>query len=216
MNDETLLIFDCDGTLVDSEGIANQVFIEGVNALGIPLTEEEAWKHFPGTSMALCIKYVEETYNVILPEDFVPQQRVRQKDAFKKQLRPIPGAPEALDRLQIPKCVASNGPLEVILENLNTTRLLHHFGQRIYSAYVIEKWKPLPDLFQHAARAAGVPPENCLVIEDSDAGMQAGIAAGMTVLGYLPSSNKYRVETHGIIPFDDMKNLPELIAETLQ
>ncbi|MBK8505130.1 MAG: HAD family phosphatase [Saprospiraceae bacterium] len=75
MKTNNLLIFDCDGTLVDSEGIANEIFLHAVNELGIPVTKEEAWDHFPGTSMAICIQYVEDTYQVKLPEGFVMQQR---------------------------------------------------------------------------------------------------------------------------------------------
>ena len=216
MTTEPLLIFDCDGTLVDSEGIANQVFIDGVNELGIPLTEEEAWHHFPGTSMALCIKYVEETYDVTLPTDFIPRQRALQKEAFKSQLQPISGAQEALDLLPFPRCVASNGPFEVIVENLKTTSLLSYFGDRIFSAYMIEKWKPLPDLFEYAASDLGADPQNCMVIEDSVAGMQAGLAAGMTVLGFVPASHKYEANVDGIVPFDQMSKLPMLITELLK
>lgn len=212
MTSEKLLIFDCDGTLVDSEGIANQVFLEAVNDLGIPVTEQEAWDHFPGTSMALCIKYVEETYQVKLPQDFVDKQRKRQRLEFKNRLQPIHGVALALNRLPHKKCVASNGPMEVIQTNLKTTGLDQHFEERIFSAYVLEKWKPEPDLFLHAAETLGHRNDDCIVIEDSLAGMQAGLNAGMTVLAYVPPHHPYKVDLTGVHTFADMSYLPDMVA----
>jgi HAD superfamily hydrolase (TIGR01509 family) len=212
MTTEKLLIFDCDGTLVDSEGIANQVFLEAVNDLGIPVTEQEAWDHFPGTSMALCIKYVEETYQVRLPQDFVDIQRKRQRIEFKNRLQPIQGITLALNRLPHKKCVASNGPMEVIQTNLKTTGLDQHFEERIFSAYVLEKWKPEPDLFLHAAETLGHHSDDCIVIEDSLAGMQAGLNAGMTVLAYVPPHHPYKVDLAGVLTFEDMSYLPDMVA----
>ncbi len=212
MTSEKLLIFDCDGTLVDSEGIANQVFLEAINDLGIPVTEQEAWDHFPGTSMALCIKYVEETYQVKLPQDFVDHQRKRQRLEFKNRLQPIQGVALALNRLPHKKCVASNGPMEVIQTNLKTTGLDQHFEERIFSAYVLEKWKPEPDLFLHAAETLGHRYDDCIVIEDSLAGMQAGLNAGMTVLAYVPPHHPYKVDLTGVHTFEDMSYLPDMVA----
>lgn len=206
-----LLIFDCDGTLVDSEGIANEIFLDAVNELGIPVTVEEAWTHFPGTSMALCIRYVEDTYEVKLPEDFIEKQRARQRAEFARRLTPIPGVKEALGQLNQLKCVASNGPMEVIKANLKTTQLDHHFGESIFSAYVLNIWKPNPDLFLHAADTMGFDRQDCIVVEDSLAGMQAGINAGMTVLGYVPSHHPYAVEVEGVIEFTSMQELPSII-----
>ena len=206
-----LLIFDCDGTLVDSEGIANEVFLQAVNELGIPVTKEEAWEHFPGTSMAICMKYVEDTYQVKLPEDFVARQRAVQRVEFANRLQPIQGIKEALSQLEHPKCVASNGPMDIIRANLITTGLADHFGDRIYSAYVLKVWKPEPHLFLHAANAMGFDRRDSIVIEDSLAGMQAGINAGMTVLAYVPPSHPYHTEVEGVIEFSSMDDLPQLI-----
>lgn len=208
---DKLLIFDCDGTLVDSEGIANEIFLEAVNELGIPVTKEEAWDHFPGTSMALCMKYVEDNYQVRLPDDFISKQRARQRVEFGRRLQPISGVKDALGKLAYPKCVASNGPMEIIQANLKTTQLDHHFGDRIFSAYVLQVWKPEPDLFLHAAERLGYDRQSSIVIEDSIAGMQAGINAGMTVLGYVPPQHPYKVEIEGVVEFTDMKDLPALI-----
>ena len=213
MRNDKLLIFDCDGTLVDSEGIANEIFLKGVNALGIPVTQDEAWEHFPGTSMALCIKYVEDTYEVKLPEGFVERQRAIQRTEFAKRLKPIRGIHETLLQLaQYPvKCVASNGPMDVIKANLNTTGLSPYFEERIFSAYTLNIWKPRPDLFLHAAETLGYDSVHSIVIEDSVAGMQAGINAGMTVLGYVPPEHPYEAKIEGVIEFTEMSQLPELI-----
>lgn len=146
MND-SLIIFDCDGTLVDSEGIANEVFVAQVQNLGIPLTHDEAWEHFPGTSLAICMQYVEKTYTVNFPDDFIGHYRQKQRIAFAERLQPIPGVQEALIELKLLKCVASNGPMDIIRRNLITTKLDHFFDNRIYSAYDINKWKPHPELF---------------------------------------------------------------------
>lgn len=208
---DRLLIFDCDGTLVDSEGIANKIFLEAVNELGIPVTQEEAWEHFPGTSMAICMKYVEDTYQVKLPPDFIEKQRARQRVEFARRLQPISGVENALRQLDFHKCVASNGPMEIIQANLKTTRLDHHFGDRIFSAYVLKVWKPEPDLFLHAADSLGYDFRSSIVIEDSIAGMQAGINAGMTVLGYVPPHHPYKVDIEGVVEFTDMEELPDLI-----
>jgi len=207
-----LLIFDCDGTLVDSEGIANRTFIKSINDLGIPLTEEEAWAHFPGTSLALCIQYVESKFKVKLPADFVPTQRAIQEAIFAAELQPIPGASSVLNQLSAyNKCVASNGPHQMVIDNLTTTGLIHHFGDRTYSAYQINKWKPSPDLFLHAAESLGFKPQDCIVIEDSMAGMQAGINADMQVMAYIPRNQHYEIDIDGVNKFEDMEQLPDLI-----
>ncbi|MBK8505129.1 MAG: HAD-IA family hydrolase [Saprospiraceae bacterium] len=126
-------------------------------------------------------------------------------------MQPIEGVHEVLDQLPHPKCVASNGPIDVIQANLKTTALDHHFGNRIFSAYVIQKWKPQPDLFLHAAATLGYSKTNSIVIEDSLAGMQAGINAGMIVLAYVPPSHPYKVNIKGVIEFTAMEQLPEIL-----
>ncbi len=210
---EKLLIFDCDGTLVDSEGIANEVFIGQVKKFGVPITEEEAWEHFPGTSLALCMDYVEKTYGFNFPEDFVPKYREIQIGVFAERLEPIPGIVDSLQKLPHSKCVASNGPVEIITRNLKTTGLDQFFHDRIYSAYQIQKWKPLPDLFHHAAGSLGYRAEDCIVIEDSDAGIQGALNAGMKVLAYQSAHMHYTADLDGAIGFNDMSKLPELIRE---
>lgn len=208
-----MLIFDCDGTLVDSEHIANDVFIEAVQTLGIPLTHDEAWANFPGTSMAHCMRYVEETYKVRLPSDFVGRQRILQKEAFKEHLKPIKGVIAALEQLTpYAKCVASNGPLPIMKANLATTKIDRFFNGRLFSAYVLGVWKPEPDLFIHAAEQMGFLPSNCIVIEDSAAGIKAGLGANMNVLAYQSPDSQYdHHQMEGATYFDNMDQLRTLI-----
>ncbi len=208
---DKLLIFDCDGTLVDSEQIANEVFVTEIQKLGIALTHEEAWQHFPGTSLSLCMAYVEETYDVSLPEDFIGRYRQVQRLAFAEGLQPVQGVRAALNKLGATKCVASNGPMDIIRSNLMTTKLDHFFGDRIFSAYDLNKWKPLPDLFLHAADVMQVPPSDCIVIEDSTAGIEAGMNAGMTVLAFQPDHQQYRTDFDETLTFTNMSELPGLV-----
>ncbi len=214
MDDAHLIIFDCDGTLVDSEPIANRVFVEQVQEFGIPLTDEEAWKHFPGTSLEECMQYVTKTYGFIFPEDFVPSHRERQRVAFAKDIKPIQGVKIALDQIPFAKCVASNGPLPAVRSNLEATGLLAYFDG-FFSAHEIERWKPEPDLFLHAAAKLDRMPEQCLVVEDSDAGILAAKRAGMKVLAYQPVHSHYTLSENGTMSFDDMKQLPELVQHLL-
>ncbi len=208
---KTLIIFDCDGTLVDSEGIANEVFIEAVKDLGIPLTEEEAWEHFPGTSLALCMEYVEQTYQTRLPSNFVEMQRKRQRIVFAEKLQPIKGVRSVLEALQFDRCVASNGPEDIVRQNLITTGLSDFFNGDIFSAYTIGKWKPEPHLFLHAAETMDFSPENCIVIEDSEAGIQAALNANMKVVAYQPPSMHYKPSAHPTASFSIMKDLPDIL-----
>lgn len=190
-----LIIFDCDGTLVDSEPLANSVFIDSVAKLGAALTEEEAWDNFVGTSLKHCMDYTAEHYHISYPENFIEQYRASLSIVFAEKLQPIPGALEVVSSLTTPMCIGSNGPLDKMLENLAKTGLLPYFTDRIFSAYEIEKWKPEPDLFLHAAKTCGALPQNCLVIEDSAAGIEAAIAADMRVLAFVPESIPHAPDT---------------------
>ena len=215
MSNNWLIIFDCDGILVDSEKIANQVFIEQVKELGVHLDEEEAWEHFPGTSLASCIAYVENHYAARLPEDFEPEYRVRTKEAFKRFLKPIPGIADALAKITQKKCVASNGPAYMVEFNLKNTGLLSYFKDRIFSAHDIKKWKPDPALFLHAADTCGFGVERTIVVEDSPAGITGANAAGMQVFAYIPNHHSSANKTSATRSFSDMSELPELIHATI-
>jgi len=174
-----VVLFDCDGTLVDSEMLAMEVLVECAGQYGLVMSPEEALGRFKGGKMADCIAVLEQRLGHALPNDFEPDFRIRCARVFEDRLEPMAGAHEVLQRLQLPYALASSGPREKIERNLRVTGLSRYFGDRVFSAYDIGKWKPDPALFLHAAEALGVAPEHCAVVEDSLPGALAGVAAGM-------------------------------------
>lgn len=179
------VIFDVDGTLVDSEGLANQAFLDLFPTYQAPLAtmiERNRGRRFVDVANEIA-----EQAGVELPTDFENRYRTYVDQLFDSQLQPIAGAREVLAGLSLPFCAASNAPQRKIRKALQVTGLLPYFGDRMFSAYEVNAWKPAPDLFLHAAKTMGYTPEQCLVIEDSDVGMQAAIAANMTVLYFSPS-----------------------------
>ena len=188
------IIFDCDGTLVDSETLSTEVLVEAISEHGLHLTVPEALTAFRGGKMADCIAELETRLGRPLPATFVPDFRARSAQAFRSRLRAIEGAVElvqALSTTSVLICVASSGPMAKIELSLSLTGLLPFFDGRIFSSYDVGVWKPHPGLFLHAASALGVAPEDCAVVEDSLPGMLAGVAAGMTVFAFQP---------HGVDP----------------
>lgn len=178
------VIFDCDGTLVDSELLANEVLVEYASGFGVPITLEEALECYVGGRMADCVEDMERRLGRKLPNSFVPELRARTAEVFRERLQAMEGAAEMLASLRVPCCVASSGPPEKIELSLRLTGLLPRFEGRIFSAYEIGHWKPDPRLLLHAAQAMGVPPERCAVVEDSLPGILAGLAAGMTTFAF--------------------------------
>lgn len=181
------VIFDCDGTLVDSELLANMVLVEYAASFGLHIPIEEAMRRYVGGKMADCVAGIETQLGHKLPETFVPELRARTAAAFRTHLRPMEGARDLLASLQVPFCVASSGPREKIELSLDITGLALFFTrERIFSAYEVGFWKPDPRLFLHAARVMGVTPERCAVVEDSLPGVKAGLAAGMPTFWFHP------------------------------
>jgi HAD superfamily hydrolase (TIGR01509 family) len=183
------VIFDCDGTLVDSEVPSMDVIHAQASALGVVFTREQAHQQFRGVRMADCIAWIAAQLPQVPPgfaEDFARSVRTAQALRFAERLDVIPGAFELLGALQIPFCVATNGPREKVELTLGLTGLRRFFPQHIFSAYEVGSYKPDPGLFLHAARVLGVAPEHCAVVEDSLPGVEAGVAAGMRVFSLLP------------------------------
>jgi HAD superfamily hydrolase (TIGR01509 family) len=181
------IIFDCDGTLVDSETLSLAVLIEHVAEFGLIITHSEAMERFAGNELSVVFSEFERRLGRKLPDDFLDNFRSRQCDVLKKQLLPVPGVHDLLDAITLPFCVASNAPLSKVNVCLETVELIHHFQpHRIFSAYQINAWKPAPDLFLMAAESLGVAPQNCAVVEDSIFGIKAGLAAGMQVFAFDP------------------------------
>ena len=177
-----LVIFDCDGTLVDSETVVAEVLAGCAREQGVSLTARESLRRFKGGRIADVVSVFETEHGVVLPESFVADFRERSNRALRERLQPMEGAVELLQAMHLPYCLASNGMRSKMDVTLGTTGLDRFFpADRIFSGYEIGSWKPEPELFLHAARHFGVEPSRCAVIEDSLPGIQAGLAAGMTV-----------------------------------
>lgn len=207
-----LIIFDCDGVLVDSEKIANYVFAEEARKLGATITNEEALETFAGTSLKFCMDYVENQIGKPLPSDFEARYRKKSFEAFKRDLKPVEGIEKVIKNLKIPFCVASNGPKKKVEFNLTNTGLYPYFEGKIFSAYEVKKWKPDPTLFLTAAQFFNANPQNCLVVEDSLSGVKAALNAGMNVLGFAHGKNIKILEAEGVRTFQKMSDLLRVIS----
>jgi HAD superfamily hydrolase (TIGR01509 family) len=209
-----LVIFDCDGVLVDSERVAVKVDVQVFAALGLSLSEEEVIERFVGRSDKYIASQLEAELGRPLAadweEEFVPLYR----EAFAAELRPIDGVVEALDQITVPSCVASSGTHDKMRYTLGLTGLYERFAGRIFSVTEVAQGKPAPDLLLHAARQMGVEPANCAVVEDSRWGVEAARAAGMRAFTYAGGlTPAERLDGPGTIVFEDMRELPELLAK---
>lgn len=188
MSHISAIIFDCDGTLVDSEFINNKACVDALNKHGVTAYSlEYAFRHFVGIAMGDIRKLVMREQGIELPESFVSDFVEFAKDAKKEFLQPLAHALDAVEELSrdYKICVASNGEREMVLDSLRLVGLDKFFSEdRVFTKIQVPRGKPAPDLFLLAAARLGTPPENCLVIEDSVAGVTAGLAAGMTVVGF--------------------------------
>ena len=208
-----LVIFDCDGVLVDSEPIANRVFARMLAEQGLVLEGAQMDELFLGRTMAHCLALVAARLGRALPEDFEAEHDRRLFHALAAELAPVPGVVPVLDRLALPFCVASNGGPEKVRFSLGQVGLLPRFEDRLFSAAHVARGKPAPDLFLHAARCMGVTPEACVVVEDSPAGVAAGVAAGMRVLGFAAHTPAERLREAGAHQvFSAMDELPALLG----
>ncbi len=212
MTPPALVIFDCDGVLVDSEGIATRVLVEEASALGLVLSVPEASERFRGEKMARCVAIIEARLGKSVPEGFVPRVRERIGQAFTTELRPIDGVRDVLASLSIARCVASSGPPEKIRLALGVSGLREYFDDHLFSSYEIGSWKPEPDLFLHAARVMGATPDACVVVEDSLPGVRAGVAAGMRVLAFADGALAGQLAAEGGEVFRHMRELPALLG----
>lgn len=203
------VIFDCDGTLVDSEALANTVLVEFAASFGLRMSVEEAMRRYVGGKMADCVADIEGRLGRKLPETFVPELRARTAATFRTHLKPVPGARDLLANLRMPFCVASSGPREKIELSLDVTGLARFFTrERIFSAYDVGFWKPDPRLFLHAAHAMGVAPHHCAVVEDSLPGVQAGTNAGMPTFWFHP----HATVPDSVTALHRLMDLPKLLA----
>lgn len=206
------IIFDSDGVLVDSETLSAKVFQEMAGELGFELDFGTAVEQFAGISMKENLKYIEKNIAGSLPADFEKEFRLRSYQVFKTDLKAVEGVQDLIQKLDVPFCVASSGPLEKIRLNLGLVRLLDHFTGRIYSSYDIGKWKPDPGIFLHAAGGMGFMPEECVVIEDSDPGIRAALAGGFMVYALAGEKKRRHFEQLGAVTFENMKQLEQLLG----
>ena len=212
-----LIIFDCDGILVDSEPIADRVFPEVLASEGIHVTPQNVREWFTGYSIKSCVDTIERRLGISAPKDIKKKYYSRLFNEFKKSLKPIPGIEEALAAIPHPICVASSGEHEKMQLSLGITGLLPKFKERIFSATDVKNGKPAPDLFLYAAEKCNANPQYCAVIEDQAPGVKAGVAAGMRVFAYVESTDPNRsdiLKKLGATVFNKMKDLPKLLKET--
>ena len=200
------LLFDSDGTLVDSEFLNNQALAAELQVSGITETAQELVSNYRGWMFSAVLDDIQARHDIVLDTGFTGRFRHRASLHFESNLRAISHIPEVLAELNAPMCVASNAPMAKIKQAMNITGLEKFFGDSIYSAYEINSWKPEPDLFLHAAKAMRHQPEQCIVIEDSDVGVSAALAAGIDVVRYDPESRAQA--SAGVMNINTMADLP--------
>jgi len=209
-----LVIFDCDGVLVDSDRVAVKVDVVVFRELGWPLSESELIERFVGRSDRDAESAIEAHLGRKLPVGWKQRFEPLYEQAFEAELVPVEGILEALDRITLPTCIASSGTHEHLRYTLGLTGLYERFAGRIFSADDVANGKPAPDLFLLAARRMGAEPGGCVVIEDSPFGVQAARAAGMRVLAYAGGLCPAELlEGTDTVVFDDMRELPALLAQ---
>lgn len=210
-----LVIFDCDGVLVDSEPLSIRVDAIYLDRLGWPMAESEIIERFVGRSDADMRSVIEEHLGGPVPADIDAEFEAIYRETFERELRPVEGISEVLDTLAASGtavCVASSGGHEKIRRSLELTRLGGYFGDRIFSATDVGRGKPAPDLFLHAAETLGVAPADCAVVEDSVYGVEAALAAGMAAFAYAGGvTGADRLRLPGATVFEAMRQLPELL-----
>ncbi|MDI6105733.1 HAD family hydrolase [Actinoplanes sp. NEAU-A12] len=212
INDVGLVIFDCDGVLVDSERIAVRVNVAIAAQLGWPLTAAEVIDRFIGRSHASIAEIIAARLGDEAAATWTERFEAELRQAVDAELVAVDGVVEALSRITVPTCVASSGTHEKLRHTLGRTGLYPHFAGRIFSSTDVPRGKPAPDLFLHAAARIGVRPRACVVVEDSQYGVQAARAAGMRCLAYAGGLTAVdRLEGPGTTVFDDMRDLPALL-----
>jgi len=206
------VIFDCDGVLIDSERLAIKVDVVMLRELGWPLTEEEVIERFVGRSDRDTQAEIEAHLGRKLPDGWEERWAPLYRQVFAAELAPVEGVVEALDRMTLPSCIASSGTHAYLRYMLGLTGLYERFAGRIFSVEDVERGKPAPDLFLHAAERMGAKPARCVVVEDSRSGVDAARAAGMRVLafagGLVPSE---LLEGPNTTLFGHMRELPGLL-----
>jgi len=184
-----LIVFDCDGVLVDSEVLSARIEAEALAAIGVRISAEEMLERFTGIASQDCYATLEAEQGLRLPPGFGRSVLERIHAAFERELQPMAGVREALAAIELRVCVASSSEPARIERSLRAVGLHERFAGRLFSATMVARGKPAPDLFLYAAERMGVAPAGCVVIEDSVPGVRAGVAAGMRVIGFAGASH---------------------------
>jgi HAD superfamily hydrolase (TIGR01509 family) len=205
---EICTIFDLDGTLVDSEELCNQALLDLLPELSDSVASLVV--RYRGRKLSAIVADIESRIRRRLPSEFEARYRERVAELFESDLQPIVGVEAMLQVTSSPRCIASSGPRAKIAKALAHTGLATYFGDRIFSSYEVGSWKPEPGLFLHAAASMGFEPWQCVVVEDSEVGVQAALSAGMRVLKYMPEGESS--STGSCLSFSRMEDLPRLLA----
>ena len=215
-----LLIFDCDGVLLDSMLLHNRVESDAYKKLGINIEPEELARRFAGVPLAEEFRIHEKETGIIIPPHYEQEIEKQKYELFSKNVPIIPGVCEMLDQLQVvPKCVASGTRYNELKRNLANAGLDSYFDTNIFSSEMVAHGKPFPDLFLYAAEKMAADPSECIVIEDAVAGIQAASAANMRVFGFVGGSHcdddhAHRLQAAGAQKiFSDIRLLPNLILD---
>ena len=211
-----LIIFDCDGILVDSEPISNHVLTLLLNEIGLEISYEQSLELFLGKSWSTNLSTITKMLGTAPPEKFLEIYTSRMTQEFYRELKPVEGIEEVLSKINYNFCVASSGSHQKIKTTLGITGLLDRFNNRIFSADDVMQGKPYPDLFLHACKYMNSKPQNCIVVEDALPGVMAAISAGMQVVGYTPTRDTWNLAFHGAITFSNMRKLPNLLENLIE
>ena len=205
------VFFDCDGTLVDSEVICSRAYVHMFQTFGITLDLEEIFKRFKGVKLYEIIDIINEEHGTKLAKsDLEPVYRAEVARLFDSELEVIDGAGALIDAVNIPMCIVSNGPVSKMQHSLGKLGMLHHFPDKLFSGYDFQRWKPDPALMYHAAKAMNVNVENCILVDDSAAGAQSGIDAGMEVFYFCADPHNKPIVHPKVTMFTELSQLPEL------
>jgi len=207
LNNNQLIIFDCDGVLVDSEIITMRVLSEMIPEL----SEKDAYIRFRGKKIASCLEEIEKETSRVFSDNFVQSFRSECLKQYIKHLKSSPNLRPLVESLNGRYCVATSAPREKVESMLKAVEIFDLFSDRIFSAYELGVWKPSPDIFLTAAESYGVSCDNCIVVEDSPTGVAAALAANMHTLVYDPRNEAVGESFKNTHRFSDMNELPSLI-----
>jgi HAD superfamily hydrolase (TIGR01509 family) len=216
MRGRGLVIFDCDGVLVDSEVISNGVLARMLCEQGLATTLAEARGDYQGLLLSEVLEHAEGKLGRPLPVGWLDRYERERREEFERELKPVQGAARAVERVEhagLRTCVASQGKLEKTRLSLELTGLLHLFDeQSLFSAHSVARGKPHPDLFLHAASTIGAEPSDCVVVEDTPSGVSAAVAAGMRAIGYAADSDEAALRRAGAEIIQSLEELPVLLG----